>query len=822
MRRQIKNHREITLPPGAKVYEKEKKGKIHHKVDLSKVKLELDEERGYYIITSYDVDKLFALKEQIIEKGIVAYDYETDGDPNDTNNKTFEQKIVGVSFCCKVGVAYYLPIAHDNYVGNWDLTWLVTNFLKPVLEHPDVYVIAHHIAVEYTLSILCGVDLYPKARNRMVMDTMYMIKAVIPNELLLDNGALQLGLKPAAKAILADQNGMVNGLLHVDDIKSFKETVGYIEKQVPTGEFTKKGKPKMKTIKVYRRFNQLPVDKHVIDYACSDSDWSLSLFYKLAPSIDAEGLWDLLYDEIIPFALIMAECEMVGWRINRKVLDDYKTKAEKALYGYTDENGNYVKGIEEQLMDELQHLTSDKVVPAGKYPMEKYRNKPVFLEIKQSKEFSWNSVKHLQWLYYHVLELPILKRSKRTFLPSTDAETTDELINEYGDQNKFLHLLKQKRNYDKLLSTYVLGYEKCLKEDDRLHSSLKRVDTWRLSSSAPNLQNIPKPYKDDLGIRKMFEAPKYDLSRDYSSWNPFKRPPEVMFKENWSGETLYISADYSQIELRVLAWMSDEPAMLEAFRKGLDIHSMTAKDMFQLQCDVKDVKEKFLYERYAAKAINFGIVYGITEQGLVKHPDLKGKVTVQDCKNFIERYKQRYVNVPKFMKYQIEFARQHKYVMDGFGHRRPIPMINHPNAFQRQLGERKAINTPIQATAAGILCLAQVRIRDNAPKRFPKGAFKMVMPIHDDLISEVPVEIAMEALHFQQEMQEAHIDGISDHVPIIVDPAIGKTWGRSLEVSWNGHQGIAHIKQKDLETTWKGHERELELIQKAGFEIKIN
>jgi DNA polymerase I-like protein with 3'-5' exonuclease and polymerase domains len=835
--------------------DRERVGKIDHAVNPKDVKVEVEElpkecpiPEGYSAINRYEVDKLMWYKDHIIEKGIVAFDYESNGDPGDKEQKTHEQYVVGVSFCCEIGTAVYLPIAHDGYSGNWDMDWLVENFLKPVLEHPDVYVIAHHVAVEYTLSILNGVDLYPKARQQKVMDTMYMIKAIAPNELVDAYGNIELGLKPATKALLADENGMVHGLLHVDDIKSFKETVGYVEEKRPTGRVTKTGKPEMRKTKIYRTFNQLPVDKHSIDYACSDSDWSLGLYYKLKAMIDAdedsEALWMLLYELSIPFAMIMAEIQMTGWRTNPKVRQEYREISQRMLYGYEDENGQWVRGLEEELTDELRKILIEKkvpvqfdektglpIVPAGAYPMGickegPYKGQEAALIIKNSQVFSWKSTKQLQWLYYHVLKFKPRKWSPKTGLPATDRETLDELIEIYGDDSRFMQVLKKKRKYDKLLSTYVDGYEKALKEDNRLHSNLKRVDTWRLSSSSPNLQNIPRAGNDELGIRKMFEAPKYDVTapEKYEHWNKFMRPPEIMFKNKLSGQTLYISADYSQIELRVLAVMAQEESMLNAFRTGIDIHSQTAKDVNNLDCDVKDVKKLYKDLRSSAKAINFGIVYGISEVGLAAHPDMKGKYTVEQCAEFIRRYKQRYPNIDQYIREQIDFARKHKYTVDMFGHRRPLPGINHPWTSIRTSFERKAMNTPIQATAANILCMGMVAIRDEAPKRFPPGVFKMVMPIHDDLISEVPIEYAVEALKFQKEIQEQEIEGINCGtpywVPIIAEPAVGVTWGRSLEVKYEGDKAYALIDKEKGYKAFEGYEHELEIIQKAGFILK--
>lgn len=837
------------------IADRERYGKVEHKVDPKRVAVpvvEIPKEcpipAGYSVINKYEVHKLLWYKEHIIKTGIVAFDYESDGDPGDRLQKTFEQRVVGVSFCCEVGTAVYLPIGHDSYSANWDMEWLVANFLKPVLEHPDVYVIAHHIGVEYTLSILHGVDLYPKSRKQMVMDTMYMLKCMMPNELTNPyTGEVTLGLKPATKALLADEKGVVHGLLDVENILDFKETVGYREELRPTGKLTKTGKPEMRKTKIYRTFNMLPVEQHVIDYACSDSDWTLGLYYKMKAMIDAdkdaESLWTLLYELNIPFAMIMAEVTMTGWRTNEDTMEAYRKKAQDMLYGYEDENGQWVRGLEDELKEELRNLLIEKKIPVqfaesgmpivlkGDYYMGeptsgKYKGQGVVLTISKDGEFSWASPQKLQWLYYHVLKFEPNKRSKDTGLPSTDSETLDELIEKYGDDSQFMKVLKKKRKYDKLLSTYVEGYKKVMRMDSRLHAVLKVVDTWRLSASVPNLQNIPRASNDELGIRKMMEAPTYDVTSPdkYRVWNPFMRPPAVIFKNRLSGKTVYISADYSQIELRVLAVMADEPNMLYAFRNGIDIHSQTAKDVNNLDCEVHEVKKKYKDLRSGAKAVNFGIVYGISEFGLANHPDMKGRYTVAQCAEFIRRYKQKYSRIENYMVEQITFARKHKFIVDLFGHRRALPGINNPWGNTRAQFERKAMNTPIQSSASQILRLGMVAIRDEAPKRFPKGVFKMVMPIHDDLISEVPIEYAVEALAFQKEMQEQEIEGVTcgtpSWVPISVDPAVGVTWGRSLEVKYEGDKAYAEINKDYGYKAFEGYEHELETIQEAGFILR--
>jgi hypothetical protein len=250
---------------------------------------------GYHCIGKNQMGMLMELRRQIETAKICAFDYETDGDPDDETTDPQDHRLTMVSFSYQIGQAFCLPIAMDMYAANWNLTWLIKNFLRPILENPEILVIAHNIKAEHGWSLVnCEIDMFPKAIKGMVMDTMIMVKALaLPEntEQVGDSYEVKVGLKPATKALLADQEtGLVNGLLHIDDIKSFKDTVGVLTWDEPIpGEFyksgAKKGLPKTKKMSRHRRFNELPVAQEVIDYSCSDSDWALGIYYKLYPCV---------------------------------------------------------------------------------------------------------------------------------------------------------------------------------------------------------------------------------------------------------------------------------------------------------------------------------------------------------------------------------------------------------------------------------------------------------------------------------------------------------------------------------------------------------
>jgi DNA polymerase I-like protein with 3'-5' exonuclease and polymerase domains len=702
--------------------------------------------KGYHAIGKNDMGMLLKLKEDIKRLGVTAYDYETNGDPEDDTQDPQDHEIVGVSFSCQIGQAFYLPVSHNGYGANWDVNWLVANFLKPILEDEDIIIIAHNIQFEHTINLIYGIDIFPKTKLRKVIDTMIILKMLAPEELIYFDGKdydLLIGLKPATKAILADENGMVHGLLHVDQIKSFKDTVTV---QVKIGEYKSgknKGLPKYE--KKVLTFNQMPVNKEIVDYGCSDSDWALGIYYWGMPRLEAEELDDTFFELNMPFVLTLGEYCLTGWHANRDRLEDMKRVSDTALYGANGTEEDPEEGsISYKLYEALLEITDgiaevndndEVIVPAGTYGMGDWRGEPVALEIKTSKPFSWGSTQHKQWLFFHVLKLDTrgLERSKATGLPSTGKANWEKLVDGYQGDGEFMKVLKEKNKFDKIVSTYVNGMLPYLRKDtDKLHTYLRLVSTWRLSSSKPNLQNIPRADNDPMGIRSVFEAPVYDPKADYSHLNICTRPTVLLSREALSGTMMYVNADYSQIELRVLAWYANERNMIQAFWDGHDFHSATAHDIFNLDCTIPEVKKLYKPFRYQAKSINFGLVYGLTEYGLAKDP--KMGMTTQQAKQFIDKYFAKYPGVKDYANAQIAFAREYGYVQTIFGNRRAIPEINHPNEWVRKKGENKAMNTPIQGSAADIIKIAMNNIQYDTRK--PENSFlKAVMQIHDKLLS---------------------------------------------------------------------------------------
>ena len=346
-------------------------------------------------------------------------------------------------------------------------------------------------------------------------------------------------------------------------------------------------------------------------------------------------------------------------------------------------------------------------------------------------EFNLNSPKQLGEALFVKLGLPAGKKTKSGY--STNAEVLESL----RDRHPAVSLLLEYRQLAKLKSTYCEGLIKAVAEDGRIHTNFNQTETrtGRISSTEPNLQNIP--VRTELGsqMRRFFVAPEGRVLCD---------------------------ADYSQIELRVLAHMSDDPAMIEAFHSGADIHTATAAQVFGVP-----VEEVTSVMRSGAKAVNFGIVYGIGPFSLAK--DIG--VSFGEAKQYIENYPARYSGVKEYMSRVVSQAQERGYVETALGRRRYLPELNSSNHQLRSFGERVARNAPIQGTAADIIKIAMVRVWNRL--REERLDARLILQIHDELIveaSQTDAERASQIL--TQEMEKA----FEMKAPLPADVHIGKDW----------------------------------------------
>ena len=411
---------------------------------------------------------------------------------------------------------------------------------------------------------------------------------------------------------------------------------------------------------------------------------------KLENEIKANEQQKLLEEIEIPLAKVLAKMENVGFAVDRQGIADYGSMLS-------------------QQIDELEKTIYEQ---AG-------------------GQFNINSPKQLGKVLFEDLGLPVKKKTKSGY--STNAEVLESLRYD----NPIVDNVLRYRALAKLNSTYCEGLLKVIADDGRIHSSFNQTETrtGRISSTEPNLQNIP--VRTELGreMRKFFCA-----------------------KDGW----LLVDADYSQIELRVLAHISGDENMIEAFKNNDDIHAITASQVFNMPLEMVTP-----LMRSRAKAVNFGIVYGIGAFSLGK--DIG--VSMREASQYIKNYLAHYSGVDEYMKRVVERAKLDGYVETMFGRRRYLPELSTGKAMMRAFGERVARNMPIQGTAADIIKIAMVRV-DERLKRENMQA-RLILQVHDELIVEAPeAESEKAAKILQEEMENA----VALSVPLTADAAIGKTW----------------------------------------------
>jgi DNA polymerase-1 len=349
------------------------------------------------------------------------------------------------------------------------------------------------------------------------------------------------------------------------------------------------------------------------------------------------------------------------------------------------------------------------------------------------RRFNINSPKQLgEVLFTHLGLTAPAARGK-----SKSVSTAQDVLEHLAEQHDVPRLVLEFRHLSKLKSTYIDALPLLADADSRVHTTFMAAATatGRLSSINPNLQNIP--IKTELGreIRAAFiSAPGTQL----------------------------LSADYSQIELRLLAHFSGDPLLVHAYQNNIDIHTLTASEVFGVPAETMDK-----VTRNRAKAVNFGIVYGISAFGLATQLG----IPQSEAKEYIERYFGRYVGVKAFIEKTLEETRKTGSVRTLFGRVRPIPDIESRNANQRGFAERTAVNTPLQGTAADLIKLAMIALDRKLAER--KLKTRMVLQVHDELLFEVPADEAAEV----EELVRTEMEGVVKlDVPLVVDLGFGPNW----------------------------------------------
>jgi DNA polymerase-1 len=441
-------------------------------------------------------------------------------------------------------------------------------------------------------------------------------------------------------------------------------------------------------------FDQVEIER-ATDYSAEDADLTLRLQKVLAPLLDQFTLTSLFHDVEMPLIEVLAELEMRGVRVDEAHLREMSKSLQTQM---------------DALLQDI-YLTADE-------------------------EFNVNSSQQLQRILFDKLQLPAGKRTK-SGARSTDVSVLEHLAVDHD----LPRLILEYRHLAKMKSTYVDALPQLIHPDTgRIHTSLNQTitETGRLSSSNPNLQNIPVRSELGMEIRRAFVAdPGYKL----------------------------ISADYSQIELRLLAHFTEDPVLISAFREGQDIHTRTAMEVFGVDEDRVDG-----HMRRMAKTVNFGIIYGLSPFGLARRLHIAN----DEARAYIESYFARYPSVKQYLDGIIAEAREQGYVTTLLQRRRYLPEINNRNRNIREAAERTAINMPFQGSAADLIKLAMIQLHQHIKSE--NLPCDMLLQIHDELLFEVPqTEVATLLPRIKSIMENVW----TLHVPLTVEIGVGDNWAEA-------------------------------------------
>ncbi len=426
------------------------------------------------------------------------------------------------------------------------------------------------------------------------------------------------------------------------------------------------------------------------EYACESAYVSLFSADLILKELENENMTELFANIEMPLVFVLYDMQKEGVRVDKE-----------GLKSYGEVLGNRIQVLEKEIYDE-----------AG-------------------EEFNINSPKQLGVILFEKMNMPYKKKTKSGY--STAADVLDKLAPEYPFVKKILEY----RQLAKLKSTYADGLAAYISEDGRIHGKFNQTitATGRISSTEPNLQNIPIRMELGRQIRKVF-IPKEGC--------------------------VFLDADYSQIELRIMAHMSKDEKLIEAYNMAEDIHRITASQVFGVPFDeVTDL------QRRNAKAVNFGIIYGISSFGLSQDLSISRK----EASDYIEQYFKTYPKIKGYIDSMVEDAKKTGYSLTMFNRRRPIPELKSSNFMQRSFGERVAMNAPIQGTAADIIKLAMIRVYDALKKGGYKS--KLLLQIHDELLVETyPDEIEDVKKIIEDGMKNA----VKLSVPLEIDMKQGNNW----------------------------------------------
>lgn len=461
-------------------------------------------------------------------------------------------------------------------------------------------------------------------------------------------------------------------------------------------KITKNAKKDIKILKKHGIFLKNFFDLEIARYVCfssfvKDGKENVFEFFKLKEDfekeIEAKKVDYIFYKIELPLVDVLADMEEEGFKVDKSALDE----------------------IDEKISQEIGEIEARIFAEAG-------------------EKFNINSPKQVAEILFDKLKIVPYNNKKR----STSFAILDELRFEHEIVNDIIRY----RKLYKLKSTYINVYKELIKtRGDVIHTIFNQTltNTGRLSSSEPNMQNIPTRDEEGRNLRKIF----------VSKFN----------------DGLIVSADYSQIELRLLANMADEKSMIEAYQHGVDIHTKTASEIFNIPID-----KVTSAMRRDAKAVNFGIIYGISDFGLSQNI----KTTRNKAKEYIDSYFERYPNIQNFMNKNIEFAKEHGYAKTDFGRIRMIPELKSSNFNVRKFGERVAMNMPLQGTASDIIKLAMIATFREL-KNFESH---IILQVHDELVIDVKKEELSKVVDIVKRCME-NVKAYA--VPLVVNVGVGKT-----------------------------------------------
>jgi DNA polymerase I len=605
-------------------------------------KVLLSESKGYQFIALRDRVALHEALKQAYETKVIALDTELDG------LNPLENTMVGISFCCKKGVAYYVPFGHYNEGNQIPLHDVIDTF-RPIFENSSIKKIMHNGNFDGRVFLQYGLK-----ADTIGFDTLLAAHLVTKDW-------QKISLKSLSEFYLQEQ------------MLTFSEVV------------TERG---------YKNFAQVPIVL-ATEYAASDAHQTLQLVSIMQEELKNQKMEKLYYDLELPLVDVIIAMEAEGIRLDLKVLHE----------------------LDQFVMVDLERIKQEIIDVSGCAP-----------------DINLNSPKQIEQLLFTHLHLVPQKKSAKKTGYSTDVEVLQELSKIHPVPALLLHY----RELFKLKSTYIDALPEYVnKKTGKIHTTFSQtsVATGRLASFDPNLQNIPTDTRYHIHIR-----------------SAFKPEPGHIF----------LSADYSQIELRVLAHFSQDPALLDAFKQDKDIHAQTAAKLF-------DVNEVFVTpeQRQVGKRINFSILYGLTPFGLSKDLDIPFK----QAQRYIEKYFEQYPGIQNWMERVIQEAKEYGYVTTEWGRRRYVPGIYESNRVLYDVAKRIAINTKAQGTAAEIMKQGMLQLEQAFIEN--KLDAKMILQIHDELLISVP--------ELQREETEKLVKNILErvvtwNVPLKVTTRFGYSW----------------------------------------------